>query len=243
MSGCGSQREPLSVSVSIRESGGAGCAPGGRERGASGARGASCRADSGVGAPAWIEGSQQRQAALERRACEAGGPASDAEPEGEDGAQAGGPGGPQGGDAAACGAPGSCGGPYPGVLPGLWGVLVGCGGGGRSGCAPAVRPSGAPPPGGGGASGSRSALRSLRGGDAGCVPGGRVGSGAIGFSSCGGGGVAASWAVSAGAASFGGSVCVVRGAGVSAGGAVRGLRGDCGGRASLSRRWRRAGRA
>ena len=63
MSGCGSQREPLSVSVS------------------------GSLTDSGVGAPSWVE---QRQAAFERRACEAGGPASDAEPEGEDGAQAGG---------------------------------------------------------------------------------------------------------------------------------------------------------
>ena len=84
-----------------------------------------------------------------------------------------------------------------------------------------VRPSGAPPPGGGGASGSRSALRSLRGGGAVRVPRGRVGPGAIGSASCGGGGVAASWAVSAGAAAVGGSVCVVPG------------------RGCLRRRWRR----
>ena len=126
------------------------------------------------------------------------------------------------GDAAACGAPGSCGGSCPGVLPGVWGVLVRCGG-----CAPAGRPSGAPLFGGGGALGSRAALRLLRGGGAVRVPGGRVGPGAIGSASCGGGGAAASWAAPAGAASFGGSVCVVRGAGVS-GGAGGGVRPGCG---------------
>ena len=67
---------------------------------------------------------------------------------------------------------------------GLGGVLVG-----RSGCAPAGRPSNAPPFGGGGASGSRAALRSLRDGGAGGGPGRRVGPGAIGSASCGGGGV------------------------------------------------------
>ena len=218
------------VGAGYREFGGADCGPGGREHGASGASGASCRADSGVEALSWVEQPQQRQAALERRACEAGCCASDAELAGEDGAQAGGSGGPQGGDAAACGAPGSCGGSCPGVLPGVWGVLVGCGAGRRSGCATVVRPSNTPPPGGGGASGSRAALRSLRDGDAGWVPVGRVGSGAIGSSSCMGGGVAASRAVSAGAA----SVCVVRGAGVS-GGAGGAVRAGCGASAAGGR--------
>ena len=186
MSSSGSQREPLSGSVS----------------GSLEERVARLEAENAV-LRERVAHLVERIAALERRPglnsrssgklssseglAEAGSCASDAELEGEDGAQAGWAGGPQGGDAAACGAPGSYGGPDPGVLPGVRGVLVGCGSR-RSGCAPAGRPSNAPPPGGGGASGSRAALRSLRDGGAVRVPGRRVGPGARGPSSCGGNG-------------------------------------------------------
>ena len=78
-----------------------------------------------------------------------------------------------------------------------------------SGAAPAVRPSGAPPFGDGGASGSRSALRSLRGGGAVRVPDGRVGRGAIGSASCRGGGVRSG----CGASAAGGRPCPGAGGG------------------------------